>query len=54
MLEDGRTYATELVQSRKPSEGFMAQWEHELVSACRLSSPLTDQRTIHAAKENSS
>lgn len=33
MLEDGRTYATELVQSRKPGEGYVAQWEHELVSA---------------------
>lgn len=32
VLEDGRTYATELVQSRKPGEGNVAQWEHELVS----------------------
>lgn len=31
VLEDGRTYATELVQSRKPGEGYVAQWEHELV-----------------------
>lgn len=31
VLEDGRTYATELVQSRKPGEGSVAQWEHELV-----------------------
>lgn len=31
VLEDGRTYATELVQSRKPGEGNVAQWEHELV-----------------------
>eukprot|EP00904_Undaria_pinnatifida_P002427 jgi/Undpi1/12185/HiC_scaffold_5.g01861.m1 len=33
VLEDGKTYATELVQSRKPGEGAVAQWEHELV--CR-------------------
>ncbi|CAM9297046.1 unnamed protein product [Ectocarpus sp. 4 AP-2014] len=33
VLEDGRTYATELVQSRKPGEGAVAQWEHELI--CR-------------------
>eukprot|EP00752_Nemacystus_decipiens_P008440 g7544.t1 len=33
VLEDGRTYATELVQSRKPGEGNVAQWEHELI--CR-------------------
>lgn len=33
VLEDGRTYATELVQSRKPGEGAVAQWEHELVCA---------------------
>ena len=32
VLEDGKTYATELVQSRKPGEGAVAQWEHELVS----------------------
>lgn len=32
VLKDGRTYATELVQSRKPGEGYVAQWEHELVS----------------------
>lgn len=31
VLEDGRTYATELVQSRKPREGAVAQWEHEVV-----------------------
>lgn len=37
MLEDGRTYATELVQSRKPGEGNVAQWEHELVSALTFS-----------------
>ncbi|CAN0178064.1 unnamed protein product, partial [Hapterophycus canaliculatus] len=33
VLEDGRTYATELVQSRKPREGAVAQWEHEVI--CR-------------------
>ena len=32
VLEDGKTYATELVQSREPREGAVAQWEHELVS----------------------
>ncbi|CAN0414066.1 unnamed protein product, partial [Discosporangium mesarthrocarpum] len=31
VLEEGRTYATELVQSRKPGIGQVAQWEHELV-----------------------
>lgn len=36
VLEDGKTYATELVQSRKPGQGAVAQWEHELVSYFHL------------------
>ena len=30
LLEDGETYTTSLVQRKRPQEGQMAQWEHEL------------------------
>ncbi|GMH77153.1 hypothetical protein TL16_g07307, partial [Triparma laevis f. inornata] len=32
VLEDGETYATELVQRAKPGGGGVGQWEHELVT----------------------
>ncbi|GMH54787.1 hypothetical protein TrVE_jg303 [Triparma verrucosa] len=32
VLEDGETYATELVQRAKPGGGRVGQWEHELVT----------------------
>lgn len=31
LLEDGETYSTVLKQRQKPTEGQLAQWEHELI-----------------------
>eukprot|EP00602_Paraphysomonas_sp_CaronLab_P003967 CAMPEP_0185017436 /NCGR_PEP_ID=MMETSP1103-20130426/388_1 /TAXON_ID=36769 /ORGANISM="Paraphysomonas bandaiensis, Strain Caron Lab Isolate" /LENGTH=753 /DNA_ID=CAMNT_0027546853 /DNA_START=39 /DNA_END=2300 /DNA_ORIENTATION=+ len=31
LLEDGETYSTVLKQRQRPTEGQMAQWEHELI-----------------------
>lgn len=46
VLEDGKTYATELVQSRKPGEGAVAQWEHELVSCSSPSNFFTVKNIV--------
>jgi hypothetical protein len=58
ILEDGETYATELVQRAKPGSGQVGQWEHELVTkrhekplilqTCRLLKGFTSAPTYFA------
>ena len=58
VLEDGETYATELVQRAKPGSGQVGQWEHELVTkrhekplilqTCRLLKGFTSAPTYFA------
>jgi len=58
VLEDGETYATELVQRAKPGSGQVGQWEHELVTRrhekplilqmCRLLKGFTSAPTYFA------
>ena len=58
VLEDGETYATELVQRARPASGQVGQWEHELVTkrhekplilqTCRLLKGFTSAPTYFA------
>jgi hypothetical protein len=44
LLEDGETYTTSLVQRKRPQEGQLAQWEHELnIHRCASAETLAGQ-----------